>query len=86
MGDELAVDIQLRRAGDPLALGEAGLAGGLELEPQPVPALGQCVRRAHLSSSGRQDLGLLALELPGGDDSPVAEVGQLGQLVRRAGR
>jgi transposase len=36
--------------------------------------------------SGRQDLGLLAIELLSGDDSPVAQVGQLGQLVRCAGR
>jgi hypothetical protein len=33
VGDEPAVDIQLRPAGRPLAWGEAGLAGGLELEP-----------------------------------------------------
>jgi hypothetical protein len=57
-------DIQLHPAGDPLPWVKR-LAGGLELEPQPVPALGQCILRAHLSSSGRQDLGLLALELPG---------------------
>src|SRR5689334_1681550 len=57
----------------PLAVGEAD-GRRLELEPQPVPAFGQCVRRAHLSSSGRQDLGLLAFELSRGDDSPVAEV------------
>jgi hypothetical protein len=55
VSDELAVDIQLRPAGTPLALGEAGLAGGLEPEPQLVPALGQCVRRAHLSSRDMQD-------------------------------
>src|SRR5262245_59490653 len=38
------------------------------------------------SGPGRQDLGLLALELLGGDHAPVAQVGQLRQLVRRAGR
>jgi hypothetical protein len=38
------------------------------------------------AGSGREDLGLLALELLSGDNSPVAEVGQLGQLVRRVGR
>src|SRR6516162_11296324 len=32
-----------------------------------------------------QDLGLLALELLRRDDTPVAQVGELGQLVRRAG-
>src|SRR5271165_658541 len=31
------------------------------------------------------DLGLLAFELLGRDDAPVAQVGELGQLVRRAG-
>ena len=31
------------------------------------------------------DLGLLAFELLGRDDTPVAQVGKLGQLVRRAG-
>src|SRR5206468_12403104 len=36
-----------------------------------------------LSSSGGENLGLLALELLGGDDAPVAQVGQLGQLVGR---
>ena len=51
----------------------------------PRPAGARAGTRAP-AGSGRQDLGLLALELPGGDDSPVAEVGQLGQLVRRAGR
>src|SRR5580692_9240437 len=33
--------------------------------------------------SGRQDLGLLALELVGRDNATVAQVGQLGQLVGR---
>jgi hypothetical protein len=48
--------------------------------------------RPHVSAtgapagSGRQDLGLLAVELLSGDHSPVAQVGQLRQLVRRAGR
>ena len=31
-----------------------------------------------------QDLGLLAFEFGGRDDAPVAQVGQLAQLVRRA--
>jgi hypothetical protein len=42
--------------------------------------------RGAKSGSGRQDLGLLAIELLSGDDSPVAQVRQLGQLVRCAGR
>ena len=34
------------------------------------------------SRSG-EDLGLLAVELPGRDDAPVTQVGELGQLIRR---
>jgi hypothetical protein len=37
------------------------------------------------TESGHQDLGFLALELLSGDD-PGLQVGQLGQLVRPAGR
>src|SRR5580693_4139532 len=36
--------------------------------------------------SGREQFLLLAVELLGGDDAAVAQIGQLRQLVRRAGR
>src|SRR5215475_2543473 len=45
--------------------------------------LGFTVSRAKNRSG--QDLGLLALELLGRDDTPIAQVRELGQLVRRAG-
>src|SRR5690349_8457102 len=38
------------------------------------------------SRSGGQDLGLLALELLGRDDSAVAQVSELGKLVRGGSR
>lgn len=66
------------------ALGEAGWPAASNSNRSRCLPSGIASAARTLSSSGRQDLGLLALELPGGDDSPVAEVGQLGQLVREA--
>jgi hypothetical protein len=43
LGDELAIDIQLRPAWSALALRDVRLAGGLELEPQPMLAGGKRV-------------------------------------------
>jgi hypothetical protein len=48
LGDELAIDIQLRPAWSALALRDVRLAGGLELEPQPMLAGGKRVWRTNL--------------------------------------
>jgi hypothetical protein len=45
VGDELAVDVQLGSAWRALPLGEIGLAGGLELEAELMPAGRRRVRR-----------------------------------------
>src|ERR1700683_2914585 len=48
LGDELAVDVQLRPARGALALPEVRGAGGPEFDPQLVPACGKHVRCAAL--------------------------------------
>ena len=49
----------------------------------PADPPGRRVRRVRRRSGSGQDLGLLPVELLGRDDAPVAQVGQLGQLIRR---
>jgi hypothetical protein len=52
LGDELAVDVQLRPARRAGAVGDVGLAGGLELEPQLVPSCRKRVRCGYLALTG----------------------------------